>query len=126
MSFMPSFMTNVLRMPLAGDVSTDIESRLYSHDYKGVPEIERAVLKEVAGYGKQLGWMTEALLALAEAQNMKLPKLESMNDQIVAVKKRIGRDRKAEAEAAIAALKAADPDEWATLMRAEVEKIDAE
>lgn len=83
-------------------------------------------MKEVAGYGKQLGWMTEALLALAEAQNMKLPKLETMNDQVVAVKERIGRDRKAEAEAAIAALKAANPKEWATLMRAEVEKIDGE
>lgn len=40
MSFMPSFMTNILRMPLAGDVSTDIESRLYSHDYKGVQRLK--------------------------------------------------------------------------------------
>jgi tellurite resistance protein len=35
-------------------------------NYQGNPEIESAVVQEIAGYGKQLGILTEAVLALAD------------------------------------------------------------
>lgn len=42
-------------------MSQDISPRLY----EGVPEIEAAVIQEVASYGRQLGIISEAVLEIA-------------------------------------------------------------
>lgn len=56
-----SWFTFPFYAPLSGPVSQDISPRLY----EGVPEIEAAVIQEVASYGRQLGIISEAVLEIA-------------------------------------------------------------
>ena len=60
------FMINspIIEYPLSGNVTQDISPH-FRKDIKGVPEIEHEVITGVASYGKQLGKLTEAVLALA-------------------------------------------------------------
>ena len=51
--------------PLSGDVVQGITSS-FAWDIEGIPEVEYEVCTTVASYGKQLGKLTEAVLALAE------------------------------------------------------------
>ncbi len=51
--------------PLSGDVIQGI-SPSFSFEMEGIPEVEYEVCTTVASYGKQLGKLTEAVLALAE------------------------------------------------------------
>lgn len=51
--------------PLSGDVVQGITSS-FTWDIEGIPEVEYEVCTTVASYGKQLGKLTEAVLALAE------------------------------------------------------------
>ncbi len=51
--------------PLSGDVVQGISPN-FSFEMEGIPEVEYEVCTSVASYGKQLGKLTEAVLALAE------------------------------------------------------------
>jgi hypothetical protein len=51
------------------------------------PEIEKKIIEETAGYGKQLGWITEALhLVIKKLELDKLPPDLSADDRKVVVR----------------------------------------
>jgi hypothetical protein len=60
----------MFRGPLSGDVNQRITAPWFSPsltvNYAGDPKIEDRVVTEVASYGRQLGWLTEIVLALAD------------------------------------------------------------
>ena len=55
--------------PLSGDVTQGI-SPAFGAEIAGIPEVEHEVVTTVASFGKQLGKLTEAVLALAEKADM--------------------------------------------------------
>jgi hypothetical protein len=62
----------MFRMPLSGDVNQRITAPWFSPsltvNYAGDAAIEDRVVTEVASYGRQLGWLSEIVLALANKQ----------------------------------------------------------
>ncbi|CAK0779113.1 hypothetical protein WCLP8_900009 [uncultured Gammaproteobacteria bacterium] len=82
-------------MPFSGDVWQKIFTTWFSPsftvNYQGDPVIEQRVVTEVASYGRQLGWLSEIVLALAK--NNKVPqdafdKLTAAVDLIEDIKNR--------------------------------------
>ncbi len=97
--------------PLSGDVVQGI-SPSFSWDMEGIPEVEYEVCTSVASYGKQLGKLTEAVLALAEKIDLEGPEFDALRDiqsGVEAAKVRArdaARDRVKKAEARAAKLEA--------------------
>src|SRR6266478_6017856 len=62
----------MFRAPWSGDVAQRITAPWFSPsltvNYAGDPAVEDRVVTEVASYGKQLGWLTEIAIALAEGR----------------------------------------------------------
>jgi hypothetical protein len=102
----------VFRAPFSGDVTQEIEPRLFSNDVKGIPAIERRVQTEVASYGRQLGKVLEALQALSAATKTPLPEIDALVAAIDGIKSESKADIRADAEAALARLRAVDEDGW--------------
>lgn len=109
----------IIRAPFSGDVTQEIVPRLFSPDIKGSPEIEGRVVAEVASYGKQLGKLLEAVQELAQRTGEPLPEIETLIEQITEIKNDSRDVLKAEAEAALARLKAADPAAWEVVRSAD-------
>lgn len=65
--------------PLSGDVFQGI-SPSFSWDIEGIPEVEYEVCTSVASYGKQLGKLTEAVLALADKAGLDGPEIAALRD----------------------------------------------
>ena len=89
--------------PLSGDVVQDV-SPVFG-DIEGIPEVEHEVVTTVASYGKQLGKLTEAVLALAEASGVKGAEIDAMREiaeGVEAAKRRAAEAVRARAEAATA------------------------
>ena len=86
--------------PLSGDVSQGI-SPSFGIYIEGIPEVEHEVVTSVASYGKQLGKLTEAVLALAEKAGLDGPEIAAVREiaEGVAEAKTRARD-KVEARAA--------------------------
>jgi len=63
-----------VRFPLSGAVEQDLSTDAFFEGIKpgaGVPAIEKRVFEQ-ASYGKQLGWLTDVLIA-AMGENTSLP-----------------------------------------------------
>ena len=89
--------------PLSGDVSQGIAPH-FNWDIAGIPEVEHEVCTSVASYGKQLGKLTEAVLALAEKAGVEGPEVEAVRVLAQGVDAAKGRAKDAvEARAARAA-----------------------
>ena len=91
------------RWPLSGDVIQDIspETHWFSptleFNIAGDPRIEADVVRNVASYGKQLGRLTEALLAVGkDSDDPAMERLRSLAKDVEARK----NTRRADAEAA--------------------------
>ncbi len=108
----------MFRAPFSGDVTQEIVPRLFSPDIKGIPEIEARVQTEVASYGKQLGKVLEALQTLSAATNTPLPEIDALVAGIKEVKDDSRADFRADAEAALARLRAVDEDGWRAVVGA--------
>jgi small-conductance mechanosensitive channel len=108
----------IFRAPFSGDVTQEIAPRLLSPDIKGNPEIERKVQTEVASFGKQLGKILEALRALSAATETPLPDIEKLYQEVEAIKEDHKDRLRAEAEAALEKLKAADKEAWQKIIDA--------
>ncbi len=106
----------IFRAPFSGDVTQEITPRFLSPDIKGSPAIEQRVQTEVASYGKQLGKVLEALQKLGAATGTALPEINDLAAGVEAVKADAKDILRAEAEDALARLKAADPDTWADVI----------
>ncbi len=93
--------------PLSGDVIQGI-SPSFAFEMEGIPEVEYEVCTTVASYGKQLGKLTEAVLALAEKTGLKGKEIEAVREIAEGVKAaKIRASEAAEARAAKAAARAA-------------------
>ncbi len=117
------------RFPFSGDLAQRIEPETDWFFGRITPEtgdgeIEKAVFSEVATYGKQLGVLTEVVLALVEkAPKGTVSDLKAL-DQLKTIKQRIEdvkagkKDRiKVNAEKWLDKLAASDPEGLKTLLR---------
>jgi len=104
------------RMPASGDVwqkvtnVTDWFSPRVEMNFAGDPQIEQEVNQSVASYGKQLGLLTEAVLALAEkdpkvASIPSVVRLKDIDARVAEIKARRGRTMEETAEDAMSQLK---------------------
>src|SRR5918911_395845 len=102
-----------LNAPLSGDVTQAIRAALVEHlGQMGLinlsignspdPRLEQRIVAEVASYGRQLGWMLDALDALVRAQRgepardgdeQALARVGELRDQVQAVKRRSAAER---------------------------------
>ena len=105
-----------MRAPLSGDVMQDIFARFFSPtinmEFAGDREIEAEIVSDVASYGKQLGKLTEALIAVAEKSGADGPEIDSLRtlrDQVEDAKARQRDDAYGTAARATARLKRTDP-----------------
>ena len=61
-------------MPLSGNVAERISAPMFSPSLTindgGDQAIEARVVNEIASYGKQIGWLNDVILALAEHANL--------------------------------------------------------
>jgi hypothetical protein len=114
----------MFRLPLSGDVNQRITAPWFSPsltvNYAGDPAIEDRVVTEVASYGKQLGWLNDIVLALANQQPV--PKdtlgcLEKAVEKINAIKKETQLSAVDAANNALDRLKRDEPDAYAELLR---------
>ncbi|MEL7026596.1 MAG: hypothetical protein AAGO57_05100 [Pseudomonadota bacterium] len=97
-----------VNFPLSGDVTQDIDP-MFGVEIKGIVEIERTVLTDVASYGKQLGKVLEALLILADDPK-KLPEIKQLVDDIEEVKRDAKDTMQKRAKDALDRLKEIDPE----------------
>jgi hypothetical protein len=114
----------MFRGPFSGDVSQRITAPWFSPsltvNYAGDPKIEDRVVTEVASYGRQLGWLTEIVLALAHEQpppDDTLRSLQEASDKIEAIKKSVQQSALEEANTALDRLEREQPDIYRVLLR---------
>jgi len=106
--------------PGAGGNWQEIMTRWWSPNislnFAGNAGIEREVNEEVASYGRQIGWLNDIVLALAEAAAPQTPKraddslskLKEAADRIAKIKKRRSTSALSAARDALDRLKATD------------------
>ena len=121
------------RMPASGDMWLDYRpwTNWDKTDPKaGNPEIEAGIFREIALPGKQLGKLTEAVMALADLvervqpgileqhpdQGEAIRALGAMNARISLRKEELKRTTKAEALASLERLRQADPEAYRSLL----------
>ncbi len=110
-----------MRLPLSGDVNQRI-----TVNYAGNALVEDRVVTEVASFGRQIGWLSEIAIALANKQPLpadSLRKLEAAVAEIEAIKKRVERPAIAAADEALDRLKREHRDAYERLLR---DRIDDE
>ena len=114
----------MFRAPWSGDVAQRITAPWFSPsvtvNYAGDPAVEDRVVTEVASYGKQLGWLTEIAIALAERQTLPeetLRRLEKATKDIDAIKKQVRASAVEAANNALDRLKRDDPAQYDKLLR---------
>ena len=99
-----------IRAPLSGDVTQDIAPSIggqlgllnINAMRSGDPELEQRIITQVASYGRQLGWLIEAVDVLArrqsrhgldEADIRALDQLHELAAQVTAVKEQAALDQ---------------------------------
>jgi len=114
----------MFRAPWSGDVAQRITAPWFSPsltvNYAGDPAVEDRVVTEVASYGKQLGWLTEIAIALAERQTLPeetLRRLEKATRDIDAIKKQVRASAVEAANNALDRLERDDPAQYNKLLR---------
>ena len=114
----------MFRAPWSGDVAQRITAPWFSPsltvNYAGDPAVEDRVVTEVASYGKQLGWLTEIAIALAERQTLPeetLRRLERATKDIDAIKKQVRASAVEAANNALDRLERDDPAQYDKLLR---------
>lgn len=112
----PFWLAGAMRTPLSGDVTQDIAP--FTHwfspqlevTFAGNRRIEREVVAGVASYGRQLGLLTEALLAVAgDSDAPAVRRLRETHTAVEAVKARHRDGTLRTAELALERLRRDDP-----------------
>jgi hypothetical protein len=121
-SFDPFWM---FKAPWSGDVAQRITAPWFSPSltvsYAGNAAIEDRVVTEVASYGRQLGWLSEIVLALAAGQaapEESLTKLRKAADAIERIKAEAQVSAVDAATEALDRLEREQPREYERLLRA--------
>ena len=114
------------QLPWSGDVTQNISPITtwfplnIDVDYPGNPKVEVEVLSRVASVGKQLGRITEALLAVAEATSCtELKEIEALREiarQVDEIKQARRPLAVAEATAALQIVRSEDPAGYAAIL----------
>ena len=112
----------LFKLPFAGDVMQSINSSLFSptFNFAGDAGIEKQVVSEVASYGKQIGWLNELVIKLAEKQEVDgevLGKLKKAVEDIDAIKKTQANTVLRTAVDALKQLEARDPGQYQELIK---------
>lgn len=120
-SFDPFWM---FRLPLSGDVNQRITAPWFSPsltvNYAGDPVVEDRVVTEVASYGRQIGWLSEIVLALANNEAPPadaLRQLKEAAEKIEAIKTKVHRSSLDAANAALDRLARDDEAAYHKLIR---------
>ena len=103
------------RAPLSGDVNQRI-----TVNYAGNTLIEDRVITEVASFGRQIGWLSEITVALANNEpppERALRKLESAMKEIDAIKERVRKSAVEQANEALDRLKREHREAYERLLR---------
>ena len=114
----------MFRAPWSGNVAQRITAPWFSPsltvNYAGDAAVEDRVVTEVASYGKQLGWLTEIVIALARSQQLPeetLGRLEKAAKEIDAIKKQSLASAVETANNALDRLEHDDPAQYRELLR---------
>lgn len=114
---------NMFRAPLSGDVSQDYRpvtswwSPQLEFNFAGDQKVEAEVVRSVASYGKQLGILTEAVLALAKDSNSpEVARLQQLAEEVGAVKKRRSSESAISLKQRLQELRDQDPEEFKRLL----------
>jgi hypothetical protein len=114
--------------PFAGGNWQTIDTNWWSPNvtvnFAGNPAIEREVTEDVASYGRQIGWLSDIVVALADddagplspAAADSLTKLRDAREQIEAIKRRRADSAEAAARRTLANLGKTDPAAYARLI----------
>lgn len=87
--------------PLSGDVTQAIAPQFV--DIAGIPEVEWEVVTSEASYGKQLGKLTEAVLALVDKTGLEGAEVDALREIAAGVEAAKGRALVAVRERAVKA-----------------------
>ena len=112
------FWQQFLNNPVNGEVDQEILPSWFSTNItvkgQGEPELEQKIVTDVATYGKQLGELTEVVLALAESTNLTgckaLQELRSIAEQVELTKQAHRKTVQQRAERALQELAESDPE----------------
>ncbi len=106
---------NLFRSPLSGNVEQNYHpvtswwSPQFEFNFAGDQHIEAQVVSNIASYGRQLGMITEAVLALAENNDSPaIEKLRKLADKIENVKNEHSRESIESLESQLRKLKESD------------------
>lgn len=118
-----------IRAPLSGNVTQDIAPSIglvnINETRSGDPGLERRIITEVASYGRQLGWLLEAVDVLARQQSRRdldeadinaLDQLAELAERVAAVKEQKALDHVDRIVSEVRAL-SRDPDANAEAIR---------
>jgi len=74
----------IFKAPGSGDVWQKINSGWFSPtiNFAGDAKIEERVVSEVASYGKQIGWLSEIVLALAKEQQLAIEAVSKLGKAV--------------------------------------------
>lgn len=113
------------QMPLSGDVVQDINpvtswlSPSLQFNFAGNPVVEKDIHANVASYGRQLGTLIPAVLALAIGNNSpEVEKLKALAADIETVKAKHRRDKAQLLKQDLLMLKKEDPEGFRVLIKA--------
>lgn len=90
---MPNNPISFFPLPWSGPVTQDLQDHWFSpaitYNFAGNATIEKQVVESVASYGRQIGWLNEVVLALAEKRTPDAATVARMRetiDQVEALK----------------------------------------
>ncbi len=119
----------LLRLPLSGDVWQQMATSWFSpsatasttvtNNYNGNPAVEERVTREVASYGRQLGWLSEIVLAMARDEALprdSVLKLANATAQIDKIKSEAKNSAIEEARQALNKLAFSSPEAFRVLV----------
>jgi hypothetical protein len=91
-----------------------------THQNSRAPLVEREIISKYS-YGRQLGWLTDAVLAIASKAGMeedaKVKPLVKLADEVKAIKEKVKQQRATELLEELRVLKKNDPKAWADLLK---------
>lgn len=115
----------LFRLPLGGDVWQRIATGWFSpsttvnNTYNGDPAIEERVTREVASYGRQLGWLSEIVLAMAKEEALPKDAVQKLTEAVARIDKIKKEARDAavgDARQALSKLASSSPDAFRALV----------
>jgi hypothetical protein len=128
---MPNNPFSFFPLPWSGPVTQDLLDHWFSpavtYNFAGNATIEKQVVESVASYGRQIGWLNEVVLALAEKRTPAAATLGRMRetvDQVEALKAIHASSALADATDALARLKKESPGSYERLLLSLMKPLD--